>query len=533
MKMNKNLLKFGFGACLLAILFVSCETEFVSLESDVINNDIATNFNNSSQRFNLKAYTKLLDPVQTNNLPLYALGNYNDPFYGKTNASIVTQVSSSAINPNFGNNPTLDSVVLTIPYFSRATGVSEDNVLEFELDSVFGSDPIKLSIFENNFFLRTFDPNLSFNEQQSFYANGATSESDFIAPSILEGTLIETIESLEPDNNLIILKNEEGETTGTANPAIRIKFTNLDYWQAKILDMQGEQELRNQSNFNNFFRGLYFKAETINDTGSLMLLNLSQANANITLFYKKDPFTEGNPRESATFALTFLGNRVNFFDNDFTFPIADGNPANGDEQLFLKGGQGSIAAINLFDGDENGNSAILSQLREDFLDPVTNKKKRLLNEANITFYVDQAAAANLKEPERLFLYDLTNKTPLVDYLNDIPNNTDPQTSLVSHLGPLQTENDGTQGVKYKFRITEHLRNIIFNDSTNVKLGLAVSGNVNLEIIFQFNVLTQNQAFNKIPVSSIITPRSTILHGNQSLIENKQPYLEIFYTEPDN
>lgn len=83
MKMNKNLLHLVFGACLLAILFVSCETEFVSLDSDVLNNNNATNFDSNSERFDIKAYTKLLDPIQTSNLPIYSLGVYNDPFMGK------------------------------------------------------------------------------------------------------------------------------------------------------------------------------------------------------------------------------------------------------------------------------------------------------------------------------------------------------------------------------------------------------------------------------------------------------------------
>lgn len=532
MKLNKNLLTLIFGLCVLAVMFVSCETEFVSLESDVLNNNNATNFDNNSNRFNVKAYTKLLDPIQTSNLPIYSLGVYNDPFYGKTTASFVTQVSSAAINPNFGVNPVLDSVVLTIPYFSRSVGLGENNMLEFELDSVFGSDPIKLSIYENNFFLRSFDPNLGLNEQQSYYSNGATSESDFIGTANLEGALIHTIDEFVPSNRLIELENEEGETTGTVNPSIRIKLTDLEYWQTKIIDKQGEPELSNQSNFNNYFRGLYFKAEPVNDSGNLMLLNLSQTDANITLYYKKDPLTEGNDRENATFNLTFTGNKVNFISNDFTFPIADGNAETGDEQLFLKAGQGSLAVLNLFDGDDEGNSTVLEELRNAYKNEINDTKKRLINEAHLVVYVDQTATSNLVEPQRLFLYDLTNKRPLLDYTRDNINTTFPQGSITNHLGPLQT-NDANRGIKYRFRITEHIRNIIFNDSTNVKLGLAISGNVNLESLSQYKVLSSNDDFNRIPLSSIITPRSTILHGNQSPIEEKRLYLEIFYTEPEN
>ena len=132
-----------FTVIILTIL--GCEKEFVSIDSDVVNNNIATNFNNNSQRFNIKAYTKVLDPVQTSNLPIYALGVYNDPVYGQTTASILTQVISSIVaNPTFGEDPVLDSVVVTIPFFSRSIGITENNVVEYELDSVFGDNPFKL-----------------------------------------------------------------------------------------------------------------------------------------------------------------------------------------------------------------------------------------------------------------------------------------------------------------------------------------------------------------------------------------------------
>jgi hypothetical protein len=35
------------------------------------------------------------------------------------------------------------------------------------------------------------------------------------------------------------------------------------------------------------------------------------------------------------------------------------------------------------------------------------------------------------------------------------------------------------------------------------------------------------------LSSVITPRGTILHGNNTEDETKRVYLEIYYTEPNN
>lgn len=524
-----------FTVIILTIL--GCEKEFVSIDSDVVNNNIATNFNNNSQRFNIKAYTKVLDPVQTSNLPIYALGVYNDPVYGQTTASILTQVISSIVaNPTFGEDPVLDSVVVTIPFFSRSIGITENNVVEYELDSVFGDNPFKLSIYESNFFLRDFDPNEGLDARQNYYSNGSTSLSENISQSDLEYNLIKVVDEVVPDRNLIILTNEEGEVRETVTPAIRILMTaedELNFWKTKIFDKEGEPELSNRSNFVNYFRGLYFKAEAINDSGSYALLNLNQVNANVTLFYTRAPSVEGDDRVSATYSLNFNGNRVNLIENAPITPIQDGNATTGDEQLFLKGTQGSLAVLELFERDENGNSALLDQLRETFKDPVNGNRKRLINEANLVVHVDASASAGLGQPQRLYLYDLNNKRALLDYFLDINNNTFPEVSIVNHLGPLQNDPNSPNDGKYKFKITQHINNVIFNDSTNVQLGLAVSGNVNLESINQFAILSNNQTVENVPLSSVITPRGTVLHGNQSPIEEKRLYLEIFYTEPEN
>ena len=60
------------------------------------------------------------------------------------------------------------------------------------------------------------------------------------------------------------------------------------------------------------------------------------------------------------------------------------------------------------------------------------------------------------------------------------NDTQPSLSENNHLGPLQRDDDEPdgKGIKYKLRITEHINNLFIRDSTNVKLGLAGSSNVN-------------------------------------------------------
>ena len=536
--------------------FIACDKDFADIDSDIINNDTATHFDTESTDYEVIAYTKVLGPVQTNGLPVNMLGVYKDNInMSLTTASIVTEIESSVINPTFGTNVAIDSVVLTIPYFSTPTELEEDGSTIYQLDSVYGSAPIKLSLFESNYFLRDFDPSGEISDPQKYYANMSTGL-DFISSSQLEAAPIPLYEndqgetdldfdSFVPSDNQIELQDDEGEITGRIAPALRVKL-DTTYWRTKIIDKEGEPELSNQNNFNDYFRGIYFKAEAQSDEGNLTLLNLNAATANITIHYKRDNTVEGEDPLSSTYTMNFRGNRVNFISNDNN-TIPDGNETLGDESLILKGGQGSVAEIKLFGGDDiDTNNAVdnaFETFKNEFVETDENgnfvKSKRLINEANLVFYVNQTMVNDASvEPERIYIYDAVNHTPLTDYFIDNANTTFPSFSRISHLGRLQRdENVGEsvgQGIKYKIRLTEHINNLLLRDSTNVKLGLAVSANVNLEnSSFQLDVLNGTETEESVPVSSIIFPKGTVLYGNNTTNEEKKLYLEIFYTEPNN
>ena len=517
---------------LLISSFIACDKDFASLDSDIINNDNATHFDSDAMRFDVVTYNQKLDPVQTNGLPVNFLGIYNDPVYGVTTASVVTQISPASFDPNFGENVEMDSVVLTIPYFSTSLEVNEDGETLYELDSVFGTAPIKLSIYENNYFLRDFDPNSNIDTPQKYYSDGSTG-ADQITSAQLEGRfLLDTIDFVPSEKEIQLVDSIGGEISTRLAPALRIKLDTV-FWKEKIIDKQGESELSNANNFKNYFRGLYFKAEATSAEGTALLLNFANTNANITLYYTSDSSVEGDDRISSSYVLSFSGNRVNLI-SPLSFPIPDGDKINGDEKLYLKGGQGSLAVIDLFNGtiQDPDTGLDISQLEY-----FKNKKgKWLINEANLVFYVDQAAVEGLKEPDRIYLYDIENGTPLIDYYVDVDNTIAPINSKITHLGRLERVDDDLdgKGIKYKIKITEHINNILLRDSTNVKLGLAVSSNVNLEGSYsQPKVLTSDDLVNKVPISSVLTPKGTVLFGNNTSDEGKKVSLEIFYTEPKN
>jgi hypothetical protein len=78
-------------------------------------------------------------------------------------------------------------------------------------------------------------------------------------------------------------------------------------------------------------------------------------------------------------------------------------------------------------------------------------------------------------------------------------------------------------------MTQHINNLIQNDSTNVRLALSVSQNVTLQNTAIIEEETEDQNERRVPVSAVISPEGTILHGNLSTNDDKKLRLRLFYT----
>jgi len=140
-----------------------------------------------------------------------------------------------------------------------------------------------------------------------------------------------------------------------------------------------------------------------------------------------------------------------------------------------------------------------------------------------------------KEPDRIYIFDAESETALVDYFLDQSVSNTQINAKILHLEPLRRVDDepNGEGIKYKIRITEHLNNIIVRDSSNVKLGLAVTTNVNTIANYPLKNEDDEDGISSIPAGTILSPRGTVLYGNNTPNEEKKVKLTIYYTEPDN
>ncbi|MBO0321251.1 DUF4270 domain-containing protein [Muricauda sp. CAU 1633] len=85
----------------LFLMTVSCEDELDTIGEGVVGGEP---FTTGTVEYDVFAFNKSIAAVQTNRLPLYQLGTFNDPVYGKRKASIITQVTLSSSEPVFGDS---------------------------------------------------------------------------------------------------------------------------------------------------------------------------------------------------------------------------------------------------------------------------------------------------------------------------------------------------------------------------------------------------------------------------------------------
>lgn len=536
------------GAILFFIIsIISCQEDFNTIGVGIVGDDSLNPQLDDSNT--VVAYSRKLAPVQTNIIPISQLGVFNDGTFGKSTVNYLTQLLLDSPDPVFGDELgeeiVLDSVMLYLPYFNNSTDDDEGETT-YTLDSVYGSDPINISMYESNYFLRELDPNSNFQDPQYYYSN----QGPLFEDNLLQNDLFIDIENFVPSSDAhILISNQIGEDgeevidTSTIVPGIRVPLSN-SYFQEKILDKEGDAVLSNNNNFKDYFRGLYFKVNSNTDTGNLFIFNPELAN--ITLYYNylspeldgegnQEYDEDGNPIINTIykeFVISFAGINLNVFDNELSPEVASAiespNVTEGEENLYIRGGDGIVTVIDLFgeDLDEDGVADELEVLRD---------KDWIINNANLKFYIDQSKITGGEtEPERITIYNINNNTVLADYFLDPTSGDEPINAITNHMGRIERGSDD-KGVSYNINITHHVSTLIKNDSTNVSLGLITSQNVLLNGFQKLDTLQSPnqdlQTIKTIQRNSVISHEGTVLFGNRYPNDDKRLKLEIYYTEP--
>ena len=559
------------------VLLYSCDKDFNEIGEGLIGDN---HFDLVPEQYGVTAFNQEVTPVQSNGLPFSGLGIYTNPVFGESTANFVCQVGLSEYKPTIGENPVIQSVVLTVPYFSHATAIDPKGGNTYVLDSIYGpkDGKIKLSVYESGAQMySSYYDNTGSLFGKLYYSDQDTNtppqkdEVNFSTAKIgvplndakdpdsspTKGTqndnfffsAAQTVIQTPVDANA----NPVVYTTTYAAPQMQLDL-NKAFFQAKILNAPAEK-LSSQDVFQSYFKGLYFQVEKAADgsVSNMAMLDFLKASgpAKITIKYKAKTAitTDGETTEDKVLTINLTGAATSLLkdakDSNYATALTNRNKDTGDDRLYLKGGQGSVAVINLFDKTDligyDSDNKLVNQPNgvSDELDEIRHNvivKKWLVNEANLVFYIDAAKMAPVNKNEqvnRIYLYDLDNNTIIADYVDNSTNALNAKQNRAVFGGIITVDATTKRGISYKVRITKHIRNLI-KDSTvkNIRLGLAVTEGI--DVIASNKLRLKNDVISEAPRGSVMGPLGTVLYGNNVSAgdADKKLKLLIYYTKPN-
>jgi hypothetical protein len=530
----------------LVTLLVSCDKDYNTLGADIVGN---SNLGITSEPIGVTAFNEKNSAVETKNLAINKLGVYNNPVFGTTTANFATQLSLATLNPTFTSHVEIESVVLTVPYFSELVSTNPTTGIgTYKLKEIYSSDavatandpydPIDLKVYENGNIINDYDANDNLNYKRYYSDQDADFNTVKVGALLNDSPKTEENTKFKPSpieyikykvDPLTLLPTEEIESR--SSPRMRLHL-NTNIFKTRIMDpaLASSSIFANNSAFRDYFKGLYFQT-TAASGGTMMSLDFTKGD--VTIYYKQDkvkindtlPVPDAKDREIKSLVMTMTGNTVNLYNNNYKSTYLNAlntaSPTAGDDKLYLKGGEGSVAYIDISKAD---------------LDKY-KKKNYLINEATLTFTIDDMAMKDAPEPDRIYVYNAVRNTPIVDYYVDgttVASN--PKQDKYIHGGIIEKSAIG-RGVQYKVRITEHLNRIINKDSTNYRLGIAVTDDIREIRSLRTRKLLPTTPPNPLvyvlaPLSTVVSPIGTVIYGSKFPDETKKIKLNIYYTKPN-
>ncbi len=512
--MNIKRIIFTISLALL-LVNISCKKDYTQVGNNMIDKPDFVGIKYEDSK--VVTYDKEIDRVFSTNLPIHAFGIYHSDVFGDLKAEVSTTISRDNLkfkDEGFGENVKILEAKIFIPFFSHTEKDNNDDIVV--MDSIFGNKPFNVKIYELGYLLPSYDPDLDLEQQRKYY-----SDFDF-TPNLL--TKIADSLNFEPDFHPYITYEREDDGSfkldddghkiqkDSLGPHFAIKV-DTTYIRQKIFDKSGQNVLTVTSDFKDYFRGLYFQAEPVNNDGRYMMMKFEEGemfisythdveNDNGTPNDTSDDFVESKYEEiKMKFGSPKVNTYINNHSTDYQNALTNSDPVNGDENIYLKGNAGSETVVHLFDDQE-------------LLEMKNNNWK--INKAELMFYVNENLQGQTdKMPENLILFDYMHHTYLKDMLDR--DNIDNANSIFG--GKLEEDDNGAK--YYKFNISMQIRDIVEKDSINYDLGLRIAPD-------PFATLQAG----KLKDPDNYTPKGVILNGNQSAVLDKKPKLVIYYTKPE-
>lgn len=539
----------GFSKFVVAITVSATALLAFSCENDV--NEIGSGiFNGASSNVyyaDVVSYNTNNDSIRSDEQVLQSgiLGVYEEPVFGRVKARFYSQARIGILNPDFGDNPKMDSVILNIPVFYK-TG--EDDITidttyvylpegqepsdtatirikrTYKLDSIYGNSdqPITLRVKEVSKYMQSQD--------SIHYSNPALANCQGCDNINNIETFPEVLGTQQITKEIVTVQTKKLNDPETELPAVVYKIKlDKDYFEQKFIGNEGSSSMGDQASFiRNFFRGIEISVQE--DQGFLFNFQPNSTSFNLAMYYNYDKTNEEGEVENKNGALPLFFNtywssspgynvQVNQFEHtnrssQFVNAYTNPNTVEGDSRLYLSGMDGTKTIIKI-------NQDELNEIRHH----VENDGWAIVG-AELNFSVDDSYG--LKKPPYLYAWNNYTEDGKVKNKNfkDITSFYNRYPTFVQ-FNPMYNYKDDDK--KYTIRITDYIKEIVekgivYEDAKIVlSLGnfLMIPTSSYSEILNPGNPFYSDRAFN---------PNRVVLHGNNSEQSDKKLRLKIYYTK---
>lgn len=362
-----------------------------------------------SDTVDILAYSTKDDSVRTDHTESNLLGSMKDPVFGTTVAGFYTQVRLSTSTHDFGTNPQLDSLVLSLVYsgyYGDTTTPQTIRVYELldsiSIDSSYYSNQIR-NVGTTDYANYTFNPKPT-------------------APYVF------------------------GEDTLSAMIRVRLDTQSPELGN-KILAAD-TNNLSSNSAFQDYFYGIYVVADPASQGGAVLYYNLLVTNSRMTLYYSNDE--EDSLRYeffiTSTEARYNTYTHLNYADADPVFQqqVNNGDSLLGNDRFYLQA-MGGLKARLKFPG--------LADIQKNA------GGKIIVNEAKLILTSTEYDTATYVAPSQLALVR-NNNDGTYGVLDD-------QLQTGSYFGGTYNASKNN----YQFRINKYVQQLLLNDSIEHDPGL--------------------------------------------------------------
>lgn len=488
------------------------------------------------------------------------IGVYDEPLFGKNKSYFYSQVRLGTLNPDFGNNSVVDSVILSIPVFAQSSDtVSREHRLLSTRYTLSNTDTEcsitdTLSIYETRYLFEMDSLYGNRNSTMTLQVHRVTDNLQTIDSARYSNQDIQvgelfgsmTINSKAYKSSTAQFSALDADTDSTAitaetSPRIKMKLDGMKtFVQDNIVNQEGSTNLGDQISFiNNVLQGV--RIGVADENGFLLTIN--PANISITAYISSDnpTFTDTNGNGihdeeedcpvSVTKARTtqtldlIVGSALSQQDGSKYYNVVQSRIYNDPGSIsynvenqpayFVEGMGGSKVRISL-------NAGQIEAVR----DSVRNHNW-VISEAHFKIYPEMSYQNNLEIPQYLYLYNYSEGKLLPDYGSaDTFATSSPQAFPYIQISRPYDPEKGY----YVLRVTEFIKNIIEDNAPVDDLALEMGNYLGFSSTELFyaprNAWFSNRAFNPFRLAIVGTHPS-------AANETKKLRLEIYYNRQSN